>query len=284
MSFSMYDGVMLAIVLFAAFQGAMRGMAWQLAPIASLVMGYMVGVPLSNATAKWFGEPPLNHVFSLITMYLLVSLGVYLIARSLRESIENMKLLEFDRHLGALLGAVKGVLFTVVLTVALLTVSPMAASFITQSESRTIASQIVNYVCPLLPADIHQVIDPYLKPLHDHADDERMSVVTDRDPFDDQDVTEREREPVAPRPRRNQAIFEDEPLDSPDPVMDNSTDVFTERPTRRQPAGEPDDFDDIPRRRPSIDDLDTNTTAPVDDFGSDPNQDDLAEDPRPRVR
>ena len=30
--------------------------------IASLVIGYLFGVPLSNATAPWFGEPPLNHV------------------------------------------------------------------------------------------------------------------------------------------------------------------------------------------------------------------------------
>jgi uncharacterized membrane protein required for colicin V production len=55
MTLSLYDGVMLGIIVVCVIQGAMKGMAWQLAPIASLVLGYLLGVPLSAATAQWFG-------------------------------------------------------------------------------------------------------------------------------------------------------------------------------------------------------------------------------------
>jgi uncharacterized membrane protein required for colicin V production len=270
MSLSLYDGVMLLIVLFAVFQGWMRGMAWQLAPIASLVLGYLFGVPLSAATAPWFGEPPLNHVFSLIVMYMLVSLGVYLIARSLRDSIEKMKLVEFDRHLGALLGGVKGVLFTVVITIALLSVSPTAASFITKSESHTIASRIINVACPLLPEDIHKVIDPYLSPLHDHADDEPLPFADNKDPFQDDSFAADDRESAPRRPSRTMPIYEDDDL----------SDSTSSRPIRRPIPDSTDDIEDAPRREFPGDDAVEDSDV---DFGADPNKA-FAEEARPKVR
>jgi membrane protein required for colicin V production len=230
MSFSLYDGVMLAIVVFAVIHGAVKGMAWQLAPIASLVLGYLFAMPLSAATAPWFGQPPLNRVFSLIVMYMLVSLGVYLVARSLRESIEKAKLAEFDRHLGALLGGVKGVLFTTVLTVGLLSVSPTAAGFIIHSESHTIASRIIDVVCPLLPQDVHRVIDPYLAPLHDHANDRPAPFADDKEPRKPHDVARHDDDGFTPRTRRRQPIYEDDPLpklppkDAPRRLLDDEAD------------------------------------------------------------
>ena len=296
MIFSVYDGIMLAIVVFSVVHGAIKGMAWQLAPIASLVLGYLFAVPLSSATATWFGEPPLNRVFALIVMYMLVSLGVYLVARSLRESIEKTKMVEFDRHLGALLGGVKGVLFTVVLTVGLLSVSPTAAGFIIHSETHTIASRIVDVVCPLLPDDFHHVIDPYLAPLHDHANDAPLPFV---DKSQERDQTQ-EREPqdvarhetdivkpdtVKPRPRRNQPIYEDDTL--PEPPSDFAA-------PRRAPSTQPlptEDYNntDEPisprRRRASLSDdtaTDLRPAESANDFGADPNAFDESRSSRPR--
>jgi membrane protein required for colicin V production len=272
MTFSVYDGIMLAIVVYAVIHGAVKGIAWQLAPIASIVLGYLFAVPLSAATAPWFGEPPLNRVFSLIVMYTLVSLGVYLIARSLRESIEKTKLVEFDRHLGALLGGVKGVLFTTVLTVALLSVSPTAAGFIVKSESHTIASRIVNIVCPLLPQDVHRVIDPYLKPLHDHADDEPLPFAAD-DARPSHDVAQHEDGSFTPRTRRHNPIFED---DSP-PEFSGAEETASRR--RRSDGFENGvDNETPPRRRRSIDDVPSSGEEDH-GFGADPNR--FGDDERP---
>ena len=266
MSFSLYDGVMLAIVLFSVFQGAMKGMAWQLAPIASLVLGYLFAVPLSAVTAQWFGDPPLNRAFAMITMYILVSLGVYLIVRSLRDSLEKVKLLEFDRHLGAILGGVKGVLFTVVLTVALLSGAPTAATLIVKSESHTIAAHIVNFVCPLLPEDVHKVIDPYLKPIHDHADDESLPLVDDEPSVrKTHDVARFDDDAVAPRTRRREPIFEDDTAVDED-MGDFSDDVAPRRRTRSIDDEEPRDFEPTEDRDEK-------------DFGADP--DETPEDDRP---
>jgi membrane protein required for colicin V production len=167
MTLTMYDALMLLIVIFAVIQGAWRGMVWQIAPIASLVLGYIVAYPMSAKTAHYFGQPPSNRLFAMVAIYLAVSLAVYLLVRSVRESLERLKLVEFDRHLGAVLGGVKGVLFTVVITVGLLWVSPQARPLILPSETRTIAAQIVSTISPILPPDIHKIIKPYIDTLHD---------------------------------------------------------------------------------------------------------------------
>lgn len=264
MSLSIYDGVMLTIVVVCVIQGALKGMAWQLAPIASLVLGYLFGVPLSAATAPWFGQPPLNRVFALVTMYMLVSLGVYLIARSLRETIEKTKLLEFDRHLGALFGGVKGVLFTTVLTVGLVCISPTAAGLIVHSESRGIAENIIDVISPLLPKDVHAVIDPYLKPIEDLPDEEpRRPVTDDEAPFKIEEIVKDKLDPFAPRTRRHQPIYEDD--------MEEQSD---EESMPEEP---------LTRRRKTADESREFDSADADhDFGSDPDQ--AFEDDRPAKR
>ena len=160
-----YDGVMALIVFFTTIHGFWKGATWQIAPIMSLVLGYMVAMPMSVTTAHWFGEPPQNRLFALVTIYIGVSLVVYLMVRSFRDGIDKAKLTEFDRHLGALLGALKGILLTLSITVVLLIYSTMARDIILKSESSTIAAKIINAVYPILPQAMHQLLRPYLHQL-----------------------------------------------------------------------------------------------------------------------
>lgn len=162
-----YDGIMLLIVIVAILQGAWRGMAWQLAPIASLILGYVISYPASITLAQYFGKPPLNRLWAMIAVYLGVSLFVYMVARSVRHSLEKMRLVEFDRHLGALLGGVKGILFTVALTIGLITISDQAREIILKSESSTISARLMNTISPILPDALNELVHPYLKNLND---------------------------------------------------------------------------------------------------------------------
>ena len=162
-----YDGVMALIVFFTMVHGFWKGAAWQIAPIMSLVLGYMIAMPMSVTTAHYFGDPPQNRLFALVSIYLGVTLIVYLMVRSFRAGIEKAKLTEFDRHIGALLGVVKGVLITLAITVILLIYSSNARELILKSETSTIAARIINAVYPILPQALHQLLRPYLKELED---------------------------------------------------------------------------------------------------------------------
>ncbi|WP_397570564.1 CvpA family protein [Schlesneria sp. T3-172] len=162
---TVYDGVMALIVLFTTVHGFWKGATWQIAPIMSLVLGYMVAMPMSVTMAHYFGDPPQNRLFALVTIYIAVSMVVYLLVRSFREGIERAKLTELDRHLGALLGALKGVLLTLSITVILIIYSTVARDLILKSESSTIAAKIINAVYPILPKAMHQILRPYLRQL-----------------------------------------------------------------------------------------------------------------------
>ncbi len=162
---TVYDGVMALIVFFTTVHGFWKGATWQIAPIMSLVLGYMIAMPMSVTTAHYFGDPPQNRLFALVTIYIGVALVVYLMVRSFRAGIEKAKLTEFDRHIGALLGLVKGILLTLSTTVILLIYSATARDLILKSESSTIAAKIINAVYPILPQAMHQILRPYLSQL-----------------------------------------------------------------------------------------------------------------------
>ncbi len=167
MSITIYDVVMLILIIGTMIQGAWRGMIWQIAPIVSLVMGYVVAYPMSITAAPYFGSPPLNQLWAMIAIYAAVSLAVYLFMRSLRDSFDRLKLTEFDKHLGALLGFVKGGLIAIVITVGLISVSPQAREIILKSESSTIAARTVNTISPILPDTVNALIKPYVQHLND---------------------------------------------------------------------------------------------------------------------
>lgn len=167
MSITIYDAIMLVVIIGMMIQGAYRGMIWQIAPIVSLVLGYIVAYPMSITAAPYFGQPPLNQLWAMIAIYAAVSLAVYLFMRSLRDSFDRMKLSEFDRHLGGLLGLVKGGLIAIVVTIGLISVSPQARDVILKSESSTIAARTVNTISPILPDALNALIRPYVQHLND---------------------------------------------------------------------------------------------------------------------
>ena len=164
---TIYDGVMGLIVLYTIVHGFWRGAAWQIAPIVSLVAGYMIAMPMSVTAAHYFGQPPLNRLFALVTIYILVSLTVYLFFRSFREGVEKAQLTEFDRHLGAILGGLKGVIVTLSATCILLIWFPPSRETILKSNSSTIASKLISTIYPVLPHAMHLILEPYLHKLGD---------------------------------------------------------------------------------------------------------------------
>ena len=184
---TVYDAVMALIVFYTTVQGFWKGATWQIAPIMSLVLGYMVAMPMSVTMAHYFGDPPHNRLFALVSIYIGVALIVFLMFRSFRAGIDKAKLTEFDRHIGAMLGLVKGVLLTLAITVGLLIYSTAARDIILKSESSTIAAKIINTVYPILPQAMHDILRPYLNkldgelPLDLHASDVNSDVVPEHD-------------------------------------------------------------------------------------------------------
>jgi uncharacterized membrane protein required for colicin V production len=161
-----YDLLTLGILMYAMFRGAMKGIVWQLATIAALLLCFFFSGSLSATLAPFIRvEPPLNRWIAMLVLYLGFSFVCFGIARVLHEGIEQMRIEALDRHLGALLGLVKGAMFSLFLTFFLVTLSHSARESIINSESGYIAAVTIDRLDPVIPGDLHALLEPYLRRL-----------------------------------------------------------------------------------------------------------------------
>jgi len=159
-----YDLLMLLVLVATTLFGFWKGMAWQIASLASLVLSYFAALRFSAQLAPVFGDhAPWNRFVAMLAIYIATSFAIWTIFRLVSGAIDKVKLEAFDRQIGALFGLAKGVLLCVAITFFAVTLLPP-----TQGEA-IVASQSGRYIVAILdkthavvPPEIHDVIDPYL--------------------------------------------------------------------------------------------------------------------------
>ena len=164
-----YDVLMLLVLLGATIFGFWKGMAWQIASLASFVASYFVSLRFSEQIAPFFQrppfnlQPPLNRFTAMLAIYVGTSFVIWMLFRFVSKAIDKVRLESFDKQLGAIIGFAKGVLLCVGITFFAVTLSP-------QPQGQAIASsQSGHYIVALLdkshsvfPPELHQVLEPYL--------------------------------------------------------------------------------------------------------------------------
>src|SRR5262249_1877025 len=158
-----YDAAMVGVVVAGMVWGAWRGITWQLASIASLVIGYLVSHPLSAQVAPYLpvGEPVVARALAMLIAYALVSGGIFLAAWMVRETLRKLRFMAFDRHLGMILGGLEGALLGLVGTLFVVSLAPTAREPIFQSPSGKLVSQLMDIVGPILPREVRDVVEPF---------------------------------------------------------------------------------------------------------------------------
>jgi uncharacterized membrane protein required for colicin V production len=157
-----YDVAMVGVMVAGMIWGALRGITWQLASIASLVLGYAVAFPLSAELAPRFpGEPVVARGLALLVAYAGVAGGVFLAAWVVRESLRRWKFDAFDRHLGMLLGGAEGALLGVVATVIVISVAPQSRQPILMSPSGRLVGRLLEEIQPVLPGEVRDILAPF---------------------------------------------------------------------------------------------------------------------------
>jgi membrane protein required for colicin V production len=158
-----YDFLMLLVLAGMTFYGFTKGLAWQIAYIASLVVSYFVALNFSAQLAPTFGDTePWNRFVAMLVIYVGTSLVIWILFRGVSGFINRVKLKEFDHQMGALVGLARGVLWCVAITF-------FAVTLLESQRDRILASQSGHYIAMLLdktdavvPKEIHDVIGPYL--------------------------------------------------------------------------------------------------------------------------
>jgi len=168
-----YDLFMLFVLVAATILGAWKGMAWQIASAASLIVSYAVALHFSPRIAHLFGDQePLNRFIAMFVLYLGTSIAIWLAFRVVRGFLDRVRLQEFDRQMGALFGLAKGVLLCVAITFFAVTLSARARGLVLESRSGQYIALLLDRAHSVMPREIHDVLGPYLHQLEEELDAE----------------------------------------------------------------------------------------------------------------
>ncbi len=159
-----YDIIMLIVLIGAMIFGAVKGFAWQLASIASIVVSYIVAYRFREPFSESIqAEPPWNRFLAMLILYLGTSLVIWVAFRMISGSIDRLKLKEFDRQVGAMFGLAKGALYCALITLFAVTLlGNKTRDKIVASKSGRYIAQVLDRSGAVMPPEIHQVIGPYL--------------------------------------------------------------------------------------------------------------------------
>jgi membrane protein required for colicin V production len=157
-----YDGIMAGVVIAGMVWGALRGITWQVASLASLILGYAVAFPVSGQLAPHLpGQPIVARAVALLLTYVTVSGGIFGVAWIIRTTLRKLKFEAYDRHLGMLLGGAEGALLASVVTVFVLSIAPGTRGPILGSPTGRLLGTVLKQVEPVLPGEVRAELEPF---------------------------------------------------------------------------------------------------------------------------
>ena len=158
-----YDLLMLVILVMAGLFGAWKGLAWQVASIASLVLSCIVAIRFSAQVAPYiYGQEPWNRFLAMLILFLVTSLAVWLLFRLVAGFIDRLKLKEYDRQMGALFGVAKGLLFCLVITFFAVTLAEGSRQAVLNSHSGKFTAKLLQKATPVMPEEVRDVLGKYI--------------------------------------------------------------------------------------------------------------------------
>ena len=161
-----FDIIILCVLIGSTVRGLCSGMLRQVASLVAIVASYFAALHFSGPLAHLFGtQAPLNRIVAMLVIYVVASLGVWLLFRPIRACFDRLQLQGFDRQIGGLLGAAKGVLLSLAITFFALTLVPESRSQILQSRSGHYMAVLIDRADRIMPPELHQVLEPYLQKL-----------------------------------------------------------------------------------------------------------------------
>ncbi len=158
-----YDLLMVVVLVLTTVLGAWRGMAWQIASIASVVVSAIVAMRFSGHLAPRLSETePWNRFLAMLILFAATSLVIWLAFRMVAEFIDRVHLKEFDRQMGALFGLAKGLVFCLVLTFFAVTLSEGSRQAVLKSHAGKASARLIQRATPAMPDEVRDALGKYI--------------------------------------------------------------------------------------------------------------------------
>jgi len=166
-----YDLVMLAVLAMATLFGLWKGMAWQVASVASLVVSFVVAARMSGQVAPMISaQEPWNRFIAMLLLYLATSAAIWLVFRIVARIIDRIRLKDFDRQVGALFGLAKGALLCLVITFFAVTLSESLRQNVLNTYSGRTIAKVIKQTSPIMPPEVRNVLGVYIDQLDRRLD------------------------------------------------------------------------------------------------------------------
>ena len=192
-SHQIVDIVVLAVLLYCAVKGASRGLLSQLAWVVALLLCFKFSGTLAPAIEPMIGvAPPLKQWIAMLVVYVGLC-GVSFVAAGMLSSwMEKARVIDFDKHLGGVLGLLKGVIICMTGLFFAITMSEPMRLIVSKTYSGLATAHILNlsqHVIPMLPEHtvptVQNVIDEFNRRLQPVGDDLNGATPSDADTFGD---------------------------------------------------------------------------------------------------
>ena len=116
------DGVILLVIAANLLYGLIAGFIWQVAGICALVIGlaagYILHGPVGMLLEKFIGNENLSRLAAFLIVFFTVSLLFRIIAALFKTFIKAIRLEKLDRLFGGVLGALKGIMISMIVVYA----------------------------------------------------------------------------------------------------------------------------------------------------------------------
>ncbi len=192
-SHQIVDIVVLAVLLYCAVKGASRGLLSQLAWVVALLLCFKFSGTLAPAIEPMIGvAPPLKQWIAMLVVYVGLC-GVSFVAAGMLSSwMEKARVIDFDKHLGGVLGLIKGVIICMTGLFFAITMSEPMRLIVSKTYSGLATAHILNlsqHIIPMLPEHtvptVQNVIDEFNRRLQPIGDDLNGATPSDANTFGD---------------------------------------------------------------------------------------------------
>ena len=160
----MFDLFVLTCAVIGIGMGLYKGFATQLAGIASLILGFALGVPLAKSIlAAYDGETPFQGLVIFVVCFGVIALICYGLAIKFREWLKEKELRQWDRQVGGLVGLFHGLFVSLVLTFIALVIAPgTVPEYIKDSNFIKPMSKAFWAIHAILPGEAQEAMEPLI--------------------------------------------------------------------------------------------------------------------------
>lgn len=161
----MFDIFVLICAVVGVVTGLSKGLAMQLAGIASLVLGFALGAPMAKAIVSAYdGETPFQGLVIFAACFGVIALICYGVAIKFREWLKEKELKQWDKQVGGFVGLFHGLFVSLVLTFMALVIAPgTAPEYIKGSNSIKPMSKAFWGIHAILPSEVQEAMEPLIK-------------------------------------------------------------------------------------------------------------------------